>query len=358
LENLYKKYEPSLLKDVVGHDTTVNEIRQRAKDDNFSRVLYFTGNSGIGKTVLQKICAKLILCQNITQEGEPCNKCETCISITEDKKSQCFESYNGALLGKSEVEELIKTAFTVNPFSKSKRKVICIDEFQEVKSGAAEKALLKVLEIKNDNVFWIIGSMDNSKLNIATTSRCTPYYLKNLKETTIAERLHQICVVENIDIESKEKIEILFTIAQYSSSSLRVALVLLERVIYSNLWKEDVLIEELQLIPQSKLSDIVDKLLVGDPKVFQYRIDENTFKNIHEKVTLLHKNNNGLKLNKNELQKLKGISDKHIPENIINCMNIMTEIYKYSYINNSVIDNILFNVVEKNKPRRRRPVEN
>jgi DNA polymerase III gamma/tau subunit len=349
MENLYKKYEPYLLKDVIGHPVTVNEIRKRAKDDNFSHVTYFTGNSGIGKTVLQKLCAKLILCQNITQEGEPCNSCETCVSITEDKKSQYFENYNGSLLGKSEVEELVKSAFIVSPFSKIKRKVICIDEFQEIKSGAAEKSLLKILEIKNDSVFWIIGSMDNSKLNIATTSRCTPYYLKDLEETVITERLYQVCLSEKIDVESKEKIEILFTIAQYSQGSLRVALGYLERVIYANLWEENRLIEELQLIPQSKLSDITNKLLSGDTSVLQYKINEDIFKSIHEKVTLIYKYRNGLTLNKNDIQKLKGIPNNHTYQNIVNTMQELTEIYKYTYINGPVINNILFNVLEKNK---------
>lgn len=350
--NLYKKYEPNCLKDIVGQDIIVKELLQRAKDNNLSQVIYLTGNSGIGKTIIEKVVSKIILCSDVTKEGEPCNTCESCLLIQNEKSSHSYEQYNGALLGKAEVESIVENAFRLNPFCKIKKKVICIDEFQEIKSKLAEKSLLKALEVKNPNVYWIIGSMDDSKLHIASTSRCTPYYLKNIDEFDIATRLKYVCESEKISLDTDEKVDVLFTIAEYSEGSLRLALGLLERVIYSGLWNLKTLAEELKLTDKNTISDIVNGLVSGSSSVFNFTITEDVLKRVHGLIILMYKSTKGYELSKFEIKKLEGVEAKQPDYNIKNCISEISEMYKFPFVNKDIIDMLIFNILEKNIPRR------
>jgi DNA polymerase-3 subunit gamma/tau len=214
MKNLYKRYEPLNFKDIMGQENIVKELLTRSKNDNFSQVMFFTGNTGTGKTSLEKIVAKSILCDTKV-DGEPCNTCTSCQNVILDKNSEHYEVYDASKIGKDAMQGIIESAHKISPFSKKKLKVIVIDELQEIKSSSAEKSLLKALESPRDNIFWLVSSMDNTKLNLATIDRCTPYYFRNLKEEKISERLFEICEKENIEM-NEEKINILFALSNHS----------------------------------------------------------------------------------------------------------------------------------------------
>ena len=73
MEDLALKYRPRRFDQVVGNIKTVIDLKGRSKSKNFSKVTLFIGTTGTGKSSLQLILAKIMLCEN-PQEGEQYNE--------------------------------------------------------------------------------------------------------------------------------------------------------------------------------------------------------------------------------------------------------------------------------------------
>lgn len=235
MNNLYNTYCPKSLNEVVGHKEIVSELQKRAEKNNFSQCMYFTGMSGIGKTVLAHIVAKHLLCENKIN-NEPCNECFICRGIDNQESVLNYTEICSSSYGKDEIIELIDKSFKKVGFTKDKKKVIFINELQEIKSRAGEKTLLMALERPSTNTYWILASMDDDAVDKAIKNRCAQYYLKPIKVNDIVLKLNSICELEKIGNENKEVI--LKLISEHSGGSLRQAISILERIIYGDLWTE------------------------------------------------------------------------------------------------------------------------
>ena len=83
--NLAQKLRPMTFDDVVGHEKTIKELKKRCKEQSFPQVIFLIGNTGTGKTTLQRIIAKSMLCLDKTEEGYGCGICKTCEAIDNEK---------------------------------------------------------------------------------------------------------------------------------------------------------------------------------------------------------------------------------------------------------------------------------
>ena len=63
--NLYQKYRPQTLDNIFGHENIKKDLRNRAKNNSWPKVSYYTGNTGVGKTTFQRIQSKMMLCLNL-----------------------------------------------------------------------------------------------------------------------------------------------------------------------------------------------------------------------------------------------------------------------------------------------------
>ena len=362
MEPLYQKYNPQKLEDVVGHVTTVNELKKRATDDNFSNVMIFSGDSGLGKTVLSRIIAKYILCPNKDANGNFCNACTTCIGISKQKEVENFKEINCSNVGIDEMRSIVEASTKKIAFSSSSKKVFYLDELQELstRSRAAEKNLLKILEKPNPNTYWILGTMDISKISKAIVNRATPYKLSNLKADDILQRMIHICEQENIKLETADQANVLSTIAYNCSFSMRTAISLLERVIYSDLWTEEKVHTELDLLSDEKIMYIVNDILTGKTEFFNFRISRDQIENIYKMLFILYKKYIGVELQPYEQMKIKGITNVGITKVEQTLSNLET-IFENRYLTDTTIMFHLLKTAQNNKeikeevvPRRRR----
>jgi DNA polymerase III gamma/tau subunit len=173
---------PSTIDEVYGGrsssiDTMLKPfVKQHAKHDKWPNGILLMGKSGGGKTTIAKIIAMTMVCKNPDKDGNPCCECSECKAILSEKFNQDVTLVNAATLkddtGSSvdNMRRLVEKARAV-PFFGGRRRVIIVDEVQEILRGtmkAAVNTLLKELERKDSRTCWIFTSMDNIKATGST----------------------------------------------------------------------------------------------------------------------------------------------------------------------------------------------
>ncbi len=200
--NWSKTLRPKVLDDVFGCNSLKDYIKSSYEpNQNF----LLRGHYGTGKTSVALILAKQLTCTKIKSPKEdPCGECENCKAIEKGmfNRSNCL-FLDGSQLGKSDVVSQINN-FLVGTAMGSPRKVVILDEVQELSSSAI-KSLLVTMEYPRPNIHFILtamtGNIEKSKeIDKALISRC--------KETTFERLSEQELVVfterflKSLDLES------------------------------------------------------------------------------------------------------------------------------------------------------------
>ena len=349
MQNLYQKYRPQLYSQMVGQDKIIKELSKRSIDNNLSQVILFEGMSGIGKTCLSKITAKSILCQSKNEKGEPCNQCSFCQTVNNENISNYFYEYNASNLNIEELRQLEDLA-SKKTLSNAKARVFVIDELQEIATNRTQKNILKLLEKPLKNIFFILGTMDGSKIDKAIKNRCTLYKLQPLSVPEIVKYLMYICKEENILLDTIEKKQIIISLADTCMGSMRAAISNLERVIYSDLWSIKELQEELSIISNEDLNEMVNQLLQGDINLLNNKITDDILKRIKFILNLLYKFENKLELNAWQKQQIGGIKKCNV-ESIEYTIAQLNELNKFPYLPSDLIEFEIINIIRENKKR-------
>ncbi len=353
--NLYQFLRPTTFRQVVGHKSVTNELVSRSMNDNFSQVMLFSGDSGIGKTTLQRIIAKAITCENKSPEGEPCNECKFCLDVDKENFSLCVYEYDATEEGIAGIRRIEEDASTRPIIGKSK--VFIIDEIQAFHTKKqAQERLLKLLEKKRKNVYFILGTMDASKVPGAIKDRSTLYKLRPIISDTLSEYLYKVVKDLGIEITGEEMLNTLFTIADHSQGSMRKAISYLERCVHGKLWDENKLIEELGLVSNETLINIAGGLVSGNVSVIEdTTINEEVLKSLKRILMLTYKNRCGLKQNAWEKKQIGGLHQ--LPANKIKkAIELLNDLNRYPYLTNDIITFTLLNIALENKAKERRPV--
>jgi len=342
-------YRPKILNEIVGHDRIVKEIKDRFTKNSYPQVSYFTGFTGTGKTTFAFNVAKIIQCQNKINQFTPCNTCSYCNDINKEsfiKGTYMFNASNLDIEAMRYIEELSMTTSFI-----SDKKVIIIDEFQELNSNKkAQKNLLKALEKEIKNIYFILLSMDDSKVDKSIKNRSVQYKLYPIEYSKIAEYLYNVCVNEKIELNESQT-DILFTIAENSGGSVRQACSYLERVIQGSLWDRKSLEEALHFVNDQTINDLCLKIINQDSTLFETDITEEVIQKIKFNIIELLKYNVGAKLDPYRKKLLEGLIGykKATNDRLIFILDTLNEIFKYPYLNKEIIDSILIKLfINKN----------
>lgn len=345
-ENLYQKYRPRILSQVMGQESVLKDLNKRTLDNNFSQSMLFEGYTGTGKTTLQKIIAKTILCQSKDSQGNPCNNCEFCSTVDNETISNYYFEKNASNLGIDELRQLEDLA-TRKTLSNSKARVFVIDELQELSNARTQKNVLKLLEKPLKDTYFILGTMDGFKIDKAIKARCNLYKLHPLSVPEISKYLLGICKQENIELDTLEKKKVILALADTCMGSMRQAISNLERVIYSDIWSTQDLMNELSIISNEDVTQMVNKLLSGDISLLSETITDDILKRMKFLLNIIFKAENKLELNAWQKQQIQGIKKVNI-DNIYHSILQLNDLNKFPYLTPDIIEFQIINVIRNN----------
>ena len=257
---LYRVYRPKNFSDVIGQEHIVRTLKNQIENNNVGHAYLFCGTRGTGKTSTAKIFSRAVNCTNLHND-EPCNECENCREILEDKTMDVVEidaASNNSVDDIRELRENVK----YSP-AKSKYKVYIIDEVHMLSQGAFN-ALLKTLEEPPSYVIFILATTEPHKIPATILSRCQRFDFKRVTVKDISSRMRYICEKEGIEADEKA----LNLIARNSQGALRDALSILDQCISfeGNKISYNDVIELLGSVNIEPLFDLAESIIKEDTR--------------------------------------------------------------------------------------------
>lgn len=219
---LFRKYRPQSFKDIVGQESLVRALSNAIELNRIANAYLFCGPRGTGKTSSARIFAKSLNCIH-GPTLEPCQKCPSCVDITNATGLDVIEIDAASNRGIQDAKDLIAQV-QYAPIN-GKYKIFIIDEVHML-SNDAFNALLKTFEEPPKNVIFILATTEPHKVLETIVSRCQRFDLRRITTGDIVKRLREISTLENIKITD----DALYTIAKNVSGGLRDSLALLDQV--------------------------------------------------------------------------------------------------------------------------------
>lgn len=259
---LYRKFRPSEFEDVKGQDHIVTTLKNQIKADRIGHAYLFCGTRGTGKTTIAKIFAKAVNCEHPV-DGSPCGECAVCKAIAAGSSMNVIEIDAASNNGVDNIRQ-IREEVEYRP-TEGKYKVYIIDEVHMLSIGAFN-ALLKTLEEPPSYVIFILATTEAHKIPITILSRCQRYDFRRISIDTIAGRLSDLMVKEQVNVEERA----IRYVAKMADGSMRDALSLLDQCIAFYLGQDltyEKVLETLGAVDTEVFSrllrQIIDKDVVG-----------------------------------------------------------------------------------------------
>jgi len=257
---LARRWRPQVFEDVVGQDHITRTLINAIKENRVAQAYLFCGPRGVGKTSVARIFAKAINCES-GQPGIPCNKCTSCIQITEGTSVDVQEIDGASNRRIEEIRELRENIKYLP--SHSKYRIYIIDEVHML-TKEAFNALLKTLEEPPEHAKFIFATTEPHKVPLTILSRCQRFDFKRIPISLMVEHLRKITDAEKIKITESA----LILIARQAEGSMRDAESLLDQVISfagRNISEKDV-INALGILDNSIVFDLAQAIIQGSSK--------------------------------------------------------------------------------------------
>jgi len=219
-----RKYRPQDFSTVVGQAHITTTLKNAIKNRQLAHAFLFCGPRGVGKTTCARILAKTINCENITPDGEACNKCPSCVSFNDGASLNIHELDAASNNSVDDIRTLVEQVRFAP--QAGKYKVYIIDEVHML-STSAFNAFLKTLEEPPPYAIFILATTEKHKILPTILSRCQIFDFKRITPSDTVDHLQDICNKEEITA-AKAALQV---IAQKSEGCMRDALSILDKIV-------------------------------------------------------------------------------------------------------------------------------
>jgi DNA polymerase-3 subunit delta' len=182
-----------MFENIIGNNNIKEVLEKSVKLQKTSHSYLFVGTEGIGKKLIAKEFAKMIMCLD---EEKYCDKCKSCIEFnTNNNPDYIFIEPDGNNIKIEQIRQM-QTKVAEKPII-SNKKVYIIDNV-ELMTVEAQNCLLKTLEEPPEYVTIIlICKNENSILN-TIKSRCTIIHFEKIENSDIKKYLEKNYEMNNI----------------------------------------------------------------------------------------------------------------------------------------------------------------
>ena len=327
---LYRKYRPRCFCDVAGQEHITETLRQQIIKNRLSHAYLFVGTRGTGKTTCAKILSRAVNCLEPV-DGEPCNKCLSCIGIEEGSILDVLELDAASNNSVDNVRALRDEAI-YSPAAVRKR-VYIVDEVHML-SLSAFNALLKILEEPPEHILFILATTELHKVPETIQSRCQKFSFKRLSHATLCSVLGSIAEREGFDLTGGAADRL----ATLADGSMRDGISLLDQCASVDIIDFARVQNTLGLTGQQEMSRLIEMVADRDTISALGLLDE-LYNDGRDMASLLNEMsalirdllvfkvspNSGLIQNVGfEKQVLSVLSDKMPPERLFFCLNVLT----------------------------------
>lgn len=171
---------------IIGNDKIKNELIHAIQLNKYSHSYLFLGTAGIGKRLIAREFAKMILCEG---KEKYCNQCKSCLEFDSHNNPDFQEiEPEGNAIKIEQIREMQKKVVE-QPIIAS-RKVYLIDQ-ADTMTREAQNCLLKTLEEPPEFVnILLIGSNESNFLS-TIKSRCTILKFEDIPKQKIENYLKE-----------------------------------------------------------------------------------------------------------------------------------------------------------------------
>ncbi|NOX48023.1 MAG: DNA polymerase III subunit gamma/tau [Chlorobi bacterium] len=254
-----RKYRPQTFDTVVGQSSITNTLKNAIRNEHLAQAFLFCGPRGVGKTTCARILAKTINCENVSENIEACNECESCVSFNQ---SASFNIHELDAASNNSVDDIRNLVDQVRiPPQVGRYKVYIIDEVHML-SQQAFNAFLKTLEEPPPYAKFILATTEKHKIIPTILSRCQIYDFKRITVEDIALHLANVARQESVDAEA----DALHIIAQKADGALRDALSIFDQIVSSGGKKITYknVVENLNVLDYDYFFKITESIIAGD----------------------------------------------------------------------------------------------
>jgi DNA polymerase-3 subunit gamma/tau len=219
-----RKYRPATFNDVVGQPSITTTLKNSILNNHLGHAYLFSGPRGVGKTTCARIFAKTINCAAISESGEACNTCESCLSFNDNRSYSIHEldaASNNSVDDIRNLTEQVRIPPQIGSYS-----IYIIDEVHML-SQSAFNAFLKTLEEPPAHAIFVLATTEKHKIIPTILSRCQIFDFNRIRVEDAVGYLKQIAGLESMEYEE----DALHVIAQKADGAMRDALSIFDQVV-------------------------------------------------------------------------------------------------------------------------------
>ena len=172
---------------IIGNEKIKNELINTINLNKCSHSYLFVGTSGIGKKLIAREFAKMILCEG---EHKYCNKCKSCVEF-DSRNNPDFQEIvpDGANVKIDQIRQMQSKVYE-SPII-SRKKVYIIDD-ADLMTKEAQNCLLKTLEEPPDFVTIILIGSNKSNFLSTIKSRCIILNFEDIESNSIMNFMKEL----------------------------------------------------------------------------------------------------------------------------------------------------------------------